>query len=205
VREVEVLKDEATQKAIRMVELTAQLKRTTEQLEREKEKAEQQKKAHAKKLLKKGKGVRDEASRAAELEELNDELQRRMDVLDAQLDKVRTERDGFEDELRRSKITFESQLQELEANCAELTKALAGDEEARRWSLDRQAAAAKVREECVVCLVNQRDHILIPCGHFVLCGECAFGDMGLRENGSDKTPCPICKAKINKVQQVYSS
>jgi hypothetical protein len=113
-----------------------------------------------------------------------------------------------------------------------------------------QAAAAKVREECVVCLVNQRDHILIPCGHFgprprhrpqprrvptradalmlacrarshhtlcscplgvaaaaraVLCGECAFGDMGLRENGSDKTPCPICKAKINKVQQVYSS
>ena len=53
--------------------------------------------------------------------------------------------------------------------------------------------------DCVVCLDRAASYILIPCGHMVLCRECA------RFAGPGKTveQCPICREIIHGVYRVY--
>lgn len=43
---------------------------------------------------------------------------------------------------------------------------------------------------CVVCLENQRDVVLVPCGHMVLCRFCCAG---IINNSSE---CPVCRETI---------
>lgn len=45
--------------------------------------------------------------------------------------------------------------------------------------------------ECRICMSNQKDTVLIPCGHF-LCGECAL----------KVTECPMCRAQIGRTLQL---
>ena len=45
--------------------------------------------------------------------------------------------------------------------------------------------------ECRICMANQKDTVLIPCGHF-LCEQCA-----LKVN-----ECPMCRAQINSTLQL---
>lgn len=47
--------------------------------------------------------------------------------------------------------------------------------------------------DCVICLSNNRNTIIMPCRHICLCGECAEV---LRKNKSD---CPICRTRITLV------
>lgn len=45
-------------------------------------------------------------------------------------------------------------------------------------------------EYCIICLENQKNKILVPCGHYILCNKCA--------NKVDK--CPLCRTHItNKI------
>ena len=46
---------------------------------------------------------------------------------------------------------------------------------------------------CVVCMEEQRTHILIPCGHWCLCEEHA---QGMRE-------CPVCRGKVASNHRVF--
>ena len=48
------------------------------------------------------------------------------------------------------------------------------------------AASEADRSICVVCLVGERTHILIPCGHMCLCEECA--------TELQWSTCPMCRA-----------
>ena len=48
---------------------------------------------------------------------------------------------------------------------------------------------------CCVCMVNVRCMVLIPCGHFVLCRECA--------GHPNMHVCPICRSIIRYRQLVY--
>jgi hypothetical protein len=49
---------------------------------------------------------------------------------------------------------------------------------------------------CRVCMVNEADTIILPCGHFCMCGECAA-------RSSKDGICPICRVPIRMYFKVY--
>eukprot|EP01129_Flabellula_baltica_P008361 TRINITY_DN3311_c0_g1_i1.p1 TRINITY_DN3311_c0_g1~~TRINITY_DN3311_c0_g1_i1.p1 ORF type:complete len:315 (-),score=60.71 TRINITY_DN3311_c0_g1_i1:50-994(-) len=53
-------------------------------------------------------------------------------------------------------------------------------------------------EECVICLTEQRDTIVIPCRHFCVCHGCAE----VLKYQSNK--CPICRAQTSTMVQILS-
>lgn len=53
------------------------------------------------------------------------------------------------------------------------------------------------KNECVVCLDPPRDHIILPCKHVCLCGDCAEDYL---EGGVEE--CPQCRVKIIEIKQV---
>ena len=55
-------------------------------------------------------------------------------------------------------------------------------------------------DECVVCYEPPKDHMIIPCNHVCLCGECAE-----REYASPHTSqvCPMCNEDIQDIKQVF--
>merc|ERR1711871_273645 len=48
--------------------------------------------------------------------------------------------------------------------------------------------------KCQVCITNEYDHVLVPCGH-PICGMC-LGQLAARK-------CPFCRAAINKSVKVF--
>ena len=56
------------------------------------------------------------------------------------------------------------------------------------------------KKECVVCLTNERSHLLSPCGHYVLCAACV---LTMNFNGGAKSVCPVCQQRVNKVVKVF--
>jgi ribosomal protein S10 len=52
--------------------------------------------------------------------------------------------------------------------------------------------------ECIVCQSNARQILFHPCNHFVACSQCAD------EWNQTKGTCPICYAKIEATQKVYT-
>ena len=50
---------------------------------------------------------------------------------------------------------------------------------------------------CVVCLVSDKTHVLIPCGHRCVCAVCAH--VVTRED----LKCPVCRAKCVACWKVY--
>lgn len=47
--------------------------------------------------------------------------------------------------------------------------------------------------ECIICMDQMADHILLDCMHLCLCGECAEGI----------TKCPKCRADVKEVRKVF--
>ena len=54
---------------------------------------------------------------------------------------------------------------------------------------------AEQASECVVCLEEKREMVLVPCGHACVCEGCS-GTLAL---------CPICRATIEKAVKMYAS
>ncbi|KAJ1479525.1 hypothetical protein T484DRAFT_1958715 [Baffinella frigidus] len=46
-------------------------------------------------------------------------------------------------------------------------------------------------DECVICLEGEKNHIVMPCGHLVLCGTCALFI------GTSLSSCPVCNVKAS--------
>ena len=58
---------------------------------------------------------------------------------------------------------------------------------------------------CVICLHRPRSHILMPCGHYVLCTTCAeVYDVGAPK-AKRQMLCPICNAQVSRVNKVFFS
>ncbi|KAI9351109.1 hypothetical protein DFJ73DRAFT_831623 [Zopfochytrium polystomum] len=60
-----------------------------------------------------------------------------------------------------------------------------------------QAAAPEVlaaSEQCVVCMQNRRDTVLMGCRHLVLCLECSEA---VRD-------CPVCRATISSRIPIFT-
>lgn len=57
-------------------------------------------------------------------------------------------------------------------------------------------------DACSVCLTNTREVIVQPCGHVCVCKDCADGLMSFPV---PDRKCPICRAKVTKMQNAYFS
>lgn len=53
---------------------------------------------------------------------------------------------------------------------------------------------------CVICYDKSPNHIIVPCGHQCLCGDCCNRKPGI--NVGNK--CPICRETIGQIIQVYN-
>lgn len=71
---------------------------------------------------------------------------------------------------------------------------------------------------CVICLENEADHVVIPCGHQCLCGSCAkkvlaggkydsnSNNGGTNDSdGSTQRYCPVGRCKIRAIVKVSAS
>jgi E3 ubiquitin-protein ligase MUL1 len=63
----------------------------------------------------------------------------------------------------------------------------------RRHVRDRELTELQL---CVVCCLNPREIILLPCGHVCLCEDCSE---------EIKDSCPVCRAEIETKAAAYIS
>ena len=54
-------------------------------------------------------------------------------------------------------------------------------------------------QSCVVCLSQQREVILLDCGHVCVCADCATEIMRTRPQ------CPVCRSSIDRVAPAFIS
>lgn len=69
---------------------------------------------------------------------------------------------------------------------------ITGQRKANRTRVPDDNLPVEVR--CIVCLVNPREIILLPCKHVCLCEDCA---------GKIERKCPVCNINIQDKRAVY--
>ncbi|CAH1800690.1 unnamed protein product [Owenia fusiformis] len=70
--------------------------------------------------------------------------------------------------------------------------------EARRQNRDGNEAGDGNVQECVICLTNPREVIVLNCGHICLCADCAGVLPSPRK-------CPICRADIARIIPTFNA
>ena len=55
-------------------------------------------------------------------------------------------------------------------------------------------------DECIVCYEPPKDHLIMPCNHVALCGECY--EESYPSPHKDQV-CPLCDNEIKDIRQVY--
>ena len=63
----------------------------------------------------------------------------------------------------------------------------------------RKTKKVKVLEQCVVCMSNPSDFLIVPCGHKCGCEECLTN---IKNRGGE---CPICRTNITDIVKVFNS
>jgi len=48
-------------------------------------------------------------------------------------------------------------------------------------------------KECLICLSADKDTLIMPCGHFCICGDCGKGLI------KAKHTCPVCRGNIQSL------
>jgi len=64
---------------------------------------------------------------------------------------------------------------------------------------DGGAAAASDAGTCVVCLVERRTHVCLPCMHACLCAACAPA----LAPGTVAGACPMCRTVLTEIKRFY--
>jgi len=54
-------------------------------------------------------------------------------------------------------------------------------------------SGSEVANKCVICLIDQRSTLFVPCGHLACCADCA--DILTSKDAK----CPICRSKLQRV------
>jgi hypothetical protein len=56
---------------------------------------------------------------------------------------------------------------------------------------------------CVICLTNQNDRCILPCGHVCLCGDCADRFLSRDASNGSTERCPTCRGMIESIIRVF--
>mmetsp|Transcript_20983 Transcript_20983/g.52051 ORF Transcript_20983/g.52051 Transcript_20983/m.52051 type:complete len:220 (-) Transcript_20983:182-841(-) len=56
---------------------------------------------------------------------------------------------------------------------------------------------------CVVCLERKADHVVVPCGHMCLCGDCAKKIIGTHPS-NHKSLCPVGRCAFTSIAKVQN-
>ncbi|GBL89456.1 hypothetical protein AVEN_87805-1 [Araneus ventricosus] len=64
--------------------------------------------------------------------------------------------------------------------------------------LQRELSEEKMRRVCIICHDRERNVLLYPCRHMIMCEECTIA---LQENYRD---CPLCRHEILNTLVVYT-
>jgi len=104
------------------------------------------------------------------------------------------------------------QLEERATNAETLARSMVAAtrtaEEAKRRQLEEQLRGQQIQQppapntankqvtRCCVCLENERNAVIVPCGHIVMCYECAGAMV--------RKPCPMCSTVSVGAYRVYS-
>merc|ERR1711862_554795 len=54
-------------------------------------------------------------------------------------------------------------------------------------------------QECCICMVNQANVVLMPCGHCQLCKHCLEG---LVSSGRSSITCPTCRQVVSSAHEL---
>ena len=55
-----------------------------------------------------------------------------------------------------------------------------------------------IQSRCTICISNTKSHVIVPCGHKSICGECS---PRILQDGT----CPICRENIQCIIKVYEA
>jgi len=55
-------------------------------------------------------------------------------------------------------------------------------------------------QRCVVCLVRNREVIVLPCGHVCLCADCM---VLINQQNVRQRNCPMCRHRIEQIARAY--
>ena len=82
--------------------------------------------------------------------------------------------------------------------------------ELERLLYEKEKELATLREEtktsgreCVVCLGNEADRLLMPCKHLALCRDCAKALERQARIDRTKYTCPICRKIVQMTFRIY--
>jgi len=116
----------------------------------------------------------------------DEEFAKRQEAHDRQLSEMRAR---HRRQLDAMQAQHKSKLDEMQA--------------AHKLEADKAEAELKQKNECIICLVNQRNMYLTPCGHFVCCKTCWKGICSKARDAKTKTTCPACRAIVTEVFPFY--
>eukprot|EP00462_Mataza_sp_D1_P007385 CAMPEP_0175123614 /NCGR_PEP_ID=MMETSP0087-20121206/2339_1 /TAXON_ID=136419 /ORGANISM="Unknown Unknown, Strain D1" /LENGTH=302 /DNA_ID=CAMNT_0016405321 /DNA_START=477 /DNA_END=1385 /DNA_ORIENTATION=+ len=97
-------------------------------------------------------------------------------------------------EMQQVNQELEDQLLRKAFNRDELTRLGAGRKIWQAWTQKKMRQRQKPHlAECIVCMVNPREVVCLPCGHVCTCVPCS----------SQLITCPYCRRNINSTQKVF--
>jgi predicted nuclease with TOPRIM domain len=98
-------------------------------------------------------------------------------------------------QLKNKNQYLETYKQQLEENIDMLNKSVSS---LSSYNTDLKCEIEKFN--CVVCMDNQKDIILEPCGHLVFCNDCYNNCYNTYSN----LECPICRIQVNGIIKIYN-
>lgn len=98
----------------------------------------------------------------------------------------------------------EKKLQEAQKAAAEVERAKELErrrekEEVAQPSSAQAATSASTEEgkDCVVCLIEPKTHVFVPCGHMCICAAC-------EKKLIEPKQCPVCRAEVVMACRVFN-
>lgn len=139
------------------------------------------------------------------LDRMDDVERERVNSLESTIKQDHETITSMKKENNKLSISLEShkqQVKNLEQQLIQLQQQTANDSNNPKDTKDSLPEINAVNtfqddKTCVVCMDNDKNHVIVPCGHACLCGECA----DLFKNSEQK--CPLCKADIMTITKIF--
>ena len=111
------------------------------------------------------------------------------EIIQGREERNRSQRNGTSDIPSRTNNVQHSRQEQNQTNSSGNHMSTNGTDSPRSSSVSAQT--------CVVCLSEQREVILMNCGHVCVCANCAMEIMATRPL------CPVCRANIERVAPAF--